>query len=352
MIVTVTPAAPTSTTAAVLGAAAAAGLPARAVDDGHGGALVGIHGALPADTEALRLPGVSGVHPKHAPFMLASREFRPHAPTVVKVGDVRIGGGRPVMIAGPCVVESREETIAIARMVKAAGADMLRGGAFKPRTSPYAFQGLGEEGLEHLAAARETTGLPVVTEVMEPDQVDLVATHADMLQIGARNMANTPLLRRVARADKPVLLKRGLSATVEEWLMSAEYLLAGGNGQVVLCERGIRGFDPAFRFTLDLSAVPLAKDLSHLPVIVDPSHGTGKRSLVPRMALAGLAAGADGLIVEVHPTPDTAACDAAQTITPDGLVGIVRRGRALQAALLEAGAGGEAEPVAEAVLLA
>jgi 3-deoxy-7-phosphoheptulonate synthase len=237
-------------------------------------------------------------------------------------------------------------------MVKAAGADMLRGGAFKPRTSPYAFQGLGEAGLEHLAAAREATGLPVVTEVMEPDQVELVAGYADMLQIGARNMANSPLLRRVARTSKPVLLKRGLSATVEEWLMSAEYLLAGSNPQVVLCERGIRGFDPAFRFTLDLNAVPLAKELCHLPVIVDPSHGTGKRSLVPRMALAGLAAGADGLIVEVHPTPDTAACDAAQTITPDDLANVVRSGRALQAALLGAAADAAAGPVVEAVLRA
>jgi 3-deoxy-7-phosphoheptulonate synthase len=268
--------------------------------------------------------------------MLASREARPHAPTVVKLGDVRIGGGRPVLMAGPCVVEGRAALLAAARAVKAAGADVLRGGAFKPRTSPYAFQGLGEEGLRHLAAAREATGLPVVTEVMEPDQVALVAAYADMLQVGARNMANFPLLRRVGEAGKPVLLKRGFSATVEEWLMSAEYVLAGGNPHVVLCERGIRGFDPALRFTLDLTAVPLAKELTHLPVIVDPSHGTGKRSLVGRMALAGLAAGADGLIVEVHPDPERARCDAAQTITPAELAAINRSARALHAALLEA----------------
>jgi 3-deoxy-7-phosphoheptulonate synthase len=219
--------------------------------------------------------------------------------------------------------------------VKAAGADILRGGAFKPRTPPYAFQGLGEEGLRCLAEAREATGLPVVTEVLEPDQVELVAEYADMLQVGARNMANFPLLRRVGKANRPVLLKRGFSATVEEWLMSAEYVLAGGNPNVVLCERGIRGFDPAVRFSLDLNAVPLAKELSHLPVIVDPSHGTGRRSLVHRMALAGLAAGADGLIVEVHPDPDAAKCDASQTITPAELARIYRQGLAVHAALAE-----------------
>ncbi len=334
MLVTVAPDAPSSTPAALLAAAAAAGLEARAAADGHGGTLVGIHGALPTDAPALALPGVAAVRERHKPYMLASREGRPHAPTVVKVGDVRIGGGRPVVMAGPCVVEDRDSLFATARAVKAAGAEILRGGAFKPRTSPYAFQGLGEDGLRLLAAARAETGLPVVTEVMDPEQVDLVAEHADMLQIGARNMANFPLLRRAGGSGKPILLKRGFSATVEEWLMSAEYLLAHGNPDVVLCERGIRGFDPALRFTLDLAAVPLAKELSHLPVIVDPSHGTGKRSLVPRMALAGLAAGADGLILEVHPTPDAAKCDAAQTITPADLAGIARSARALHAALL------------------
>src|SRR5688572_28672438 len=297
--------------------------------DGRGGHVVGVEGSLPA--AALALPGVAGVHATHKPYMLASREHR--ASSVVRVGEVRIGGGRPVLMAGPCVVESREQLLETARAVKAAGAEILRGGAFKPRTSPYAFQGLGEDGLRYLAAAREVTGLPVVTEVMEPEQVEVVAEYADMLQVGARNMANFPLLRRVARSERPVLLKRGFSATVEEWLMSAEYVLAGGNPNVVLCERGIRGFDPLLRFTLDLNAVPLAKELTHLPVVVDPSHGTGKRSLVTRMALAGLAAGADGLIVEVHPTPDQARCDAAQTITPAELARLHRCGQALHAAL-------------------
>jgi 3-deoxy-7-phosphoheptulonate synthase len=234
------------------------------------------------------------------------------------------------------VVEGRESLLEAAIAVKATGADLLRGGAFKPRTSPYSFQGLGEAGLQHLAAAREATGLPVVTEVMEPDFVDLVANYADLLQIGSRNMANFPLLRRAGQTQKPILLKRGFSATVEEWLMSAEYILAAGNPNVILCERGIRAFDPAFRFTLDLNAVPLLRELTHLPVIVDPSHGTGKRSLVGRMALAGLAAGADGLMIEVHPDPEVAMCDGSQTITPADLGAIIRSGRALQAALLDA----------------
>ena len=331
MIVTITPDAPRSTTASLLATAASLGLSARTLPDNRGGAVVGIDGSLPADV--LALPGIDQIHTKHRPYMLASNEHRQNS--VVRVGHVAIGGGRPVLMAGPCVVEGRAEIIDAARAVKAAGADILRGGAFKPRTSPYAFQGLGEEGLRCLAAAREVTGLPVVTEVLEPDQVEMVAGYADMLQVGARNMANFPLLRRVGKTKKPVLLKRGFSATVEEWLMSAEYILAGGNSDVVLCERGIRGFDPAVRFNLDLNAVPLAKELSHLPVIVDPSHGTGRRSLVYRMALAGLAAGADGLIVEVHPHPDTAKCDAAQTITPAELERIHRQGLALHAALAE-----------------
>lgn len=335
MIVAMTADAPASTTHAVLAAAQGAGLEARAMSDGHGGSLVGIHGSL--DVDGLGLPGIASVYPLHKPYMLASREHRPHAPTVVRIGEVRIGGGRPVVMAGPCVVEGREPLIEAAIAVKAAGADMLRGGAFKPRTSPYSFQGLGEEGLQHLAAARELTGLPVVTEVMEPEYVELVADYADMLQIGSRNMANFPLLRRAGQTNKPILLKRGFSATVEEWLMSAEYILAAGNSNVVLCERGIRAFDPAFRFTLDLNAVPLLRELTHLPVMVDPSHGTGKRSLVGRMALAGLAAGADGLMIEVHPNPEVAMCDGSQTITPADLAAVIRSGRALQAALLETG---------------
>jgi 3-deoxy-7-phosphoheptulonate synthase len=331
MIVTVTPEAPHSTTASLLATAAGLGLSARTLPDERGGAVVGIDGSLPAD--ALTLPGIGQVHTQHRPYMLASNEHRRRS--VVRVGPVPIGGGRPVLMAGPCVVEGRDEIIAAARAVKAAGAEILRGGAFKPRTSPYAFQGLGLEGLRCLAAAREVTGLPVVTEVLEPEQVELVAEYADMLQVGARNMANFPLLRRVGKANRPVLLKRGFSATVEEWLMSAEYILAGGNADVVLCERGIRGFDPAVRFSLDLNAVPLAKELSHLPVVVDPSHGTGRRSLVHRMSLAGLAAGADGLIVEVHPDPDAAKCDASQTITPAELARIHRQALTLHAALAD-----------------
>ncbi len=342
MLVSIAADAPQSTIPALIAAAASAGFEARRADDGHGGAVIGVVGALPGDV--LTLPGITRVLDKHKPFMMASREGRPNAPTVVRLGDVRIGGGRPVVMAGPCVVEDRATLLDAARAVKAAGADVLRGGAFKPRTSPYAFQGLGEDGLRLLAEAREATGLPVVTEVMEPEQVGLVARYADMLQIGARNMANFPLLKKAGAAGKPVLLKRGFSATVEEWLMAAEYVMASGNAEVVLCERGIRGFDPAFRFNLDLNAVPHAKDLSHLPVVVDPSHGTGRRDLVARMSLAGLACGADGLIVEVHPDPAQALCDGSQTITPDELAGIVRSGRALHETLL--GVGADAQPVA------
>jgi 3-deoxy-7-phosphoheptulonate synthase len=330
MIITLAGDAPASTVATILQVAAAAGHEARTLADGHGSTVIGVTGSIPVGG----LPGVSSIQEKHRPYMLASREARPHAPSIVKVGTVRIGGGRPVVMAGPCVIETREGLLEAAIAAKAAGADMLRGGAYKPRTSPYSFQGLGEEGLRFLAEAREVTGLPVVTEVMEPDQVDLVAHYADMLQLGARNMANFPLLRKLGRANRPVLLKRGFSATIEEWLMSAEYVMAHGNVNVVLCERGIRGFDPATRFTLDLTAVPLVKELSHLPIIVDPSHGTGRRSLVGRMALAGLAAGADGLIIEALPDPDGAACDASQTITTAELAAIIESGRRLHALLL------------------
>jgi 3-deoxy-7-phosphoheptulonate synthase len=329
MIIKIGKDAPQSTSETIVAAASGQGLGAHPMPDGRGGLIVGIGGDLAGDL--LDLPGVVSVHHKHKPYMLASREHR--SASVVRVGNVEIGKGRPVIIAGPCVVEGRDALIESARAVKAAGAEMLRGGAFKPRTSPYAFQGLGEEGLRCLAAAREVTGLPVVTEVLEPDQVELVADYADMIQIGARNMANFPLLRRVGKINKPVLLKRGFSATIEEWLMSAEYVLAGGNQNVVLCERGVRGFDTVTRFTLDLNAIPLAKEFSHLPVIVDPSHGTGRRSLVARMALAGLTAGADGLIIEVHPDPDGAMCDSAQTISPTELAAIHRKAIALHDAL-------------------
>jgi 3-deoxy-7-phosphoheptulonate synthase len=269
------------------------------------------------------------------PYRLAGRRDVDQR-TVVRVGEVEVGAGRPVAIAGPCAVESREQLLETAGAVRAAGADLLRGGAFKPRTSPYAFQGLGEEGLRILAEAREATGLPVVTEVLEPEQVALVASYADVLQVGARNMANFALLRRVGQTNRPVLLKRGMSATVEEWLMAAEYILDAGNPDVILCERGIRSFDPLLRFTLDLNAVPLVKELSHLPIIVDPSHGTGKRSLVRAMSLGAIAVGADGLIVEVHQDPDHALCDGAQSITPPELADIVAATRALAVNLVPA----------------
>ncbi len=264
-------------------------------------------------------PGVEQVLQILQPFKLVSLDFRAE-PTVVQVGGVKIGGGHFAVIGGPCSVENWETLLETARRVKAAGAHLLRGGAFKPRTSPYAFQGLGEEGLKLLARAREETGLPVVTEVMNTSQVDLVAAHADMLQIGARNMQNFDLLKAVGEIRKPVLLKRGLAATIKEWLMSAEYIYSRGNYQVVLCERGIRTFETYTRNTLDLSAVPAAKELSHLPVIVDPSHGTGKRSLVAPMALAAMAVRADGLSIEVHPRPEEALSDGDQSLLPDDFV--------------------------------
>lgn len=304
----------------VLGTIAAAGHGYRVIE-GTERNVIGVLGGAPSQElfeHVQSLPGVEVCIRISKPYKVASREFHPEN-TVVHVGNVAIGAGEPVLIAGPCVVEGREALLQTARAAKAAGAVMLRGGAYKPRTSPYSFQGLGVEGLELLAVAREETGLPVVTEVMEPDQVEVVAQYADMLQIGARNMSNFPLLRRAGRANKPVLLKRGFSATIEEWLMSAEYVLAEGNEHVVLCERGIRGFDPIVRFTLDLAAVPLLKELTHLPVIVDPSHGTGRRALVAPMSLAAIAAGADGLIVEIHHDPVQALCDGPQAILPETL---------------------------------
>jgi len=237
--------------------------------------------------------------------------------TKVKVRDVLVGGEKIVVIAGPCSVESREQLLSVARSVKASGASMLRGGAFKPRTLPYSFQGLGLNGLKLLAEARDETGLPVVTEVMAPEDVVVVEEYADVLQIGARNMQNFPLLKRVGEASRPVMLKRGISATIEEWLSSAEYVLAEGNEDVIMCERGIRTFEKLTRFTLDLTAVPLLKELSHLPVIVDPSHGTGVRALVKPMAKASVAAGADGLLVEVHPRPEEAKSDGEQSLRPN-----------------------------------
>jgi len=268
------------------------------------------------DSALEAMPGVEKVVPVLQPYKLVNRLFHPDA-TVVKVGSLEIGGGGVQVMAGPCAVENREQLLTAARQVKEAGATILRGGAFKPRTSPYAFQGLEEEGLKILAEARAETGLYIVTEVMDAGTLPLVAEYADILQIGARNMQNFFLLREVAKVNKPVLLKRSSAATIEEWLMAAEYLMAGGNYNVILCERGIRSFETYTRNTLDLSAVPVAKHLSHLPVVVDPSHGIGKWRFVAPMAMAALAAGADGLLVEVHPNPAEALCDGPQSLTPE-----------------------------------
>lgn len=246
---------------------------------------------------------------------LVSKESRPEG-TIVEVNGIPIGGKAVVLMAGPCAVESEEQLLKTARLVADSGASILRGGAFKPRTSPYSFQGLGLEGLEMLARAREETGLAVVSEVMDTRQVENVSAHADILQVGSRNMQNFPLLKEVGQSNKPVLLKRGMMATLEEFLNAAEYLFSHGNTSVILCERGIRTFEPATRYTLDLNAVPLLKQLTHLPVIVDPSHGTGLRSLVPPMAKAAIAAGADGLLIEVHYHPEEALCDGSQSLYP------------------------------------
>jgi 3-deoxy-7-phosphoheptulonate synthase len=261
------------------------------------------------------IPGVEKVLPVLKPYKLASREFR-NENTIIKIGTAEIGGRKVVVMAGPCAVENKTLLIETAKEVKAAGASFIRGGAFKPRTSPYSFQGLGEEGLTYLAEARERTGLPVVTEVMDPRDMDAIVKYADIIQIGARNMQNFRLLKEVGAYHKPVVLKRGISATIKEWLMSAEYIMAGGNHNVILCERGIRTYETATRNTLDLSAVPVLKQLTHLPVIVDPSHAVGKWDLVAPMAKAAVAAGADGLIIEVHPNPEEALSDGEQSLKP------------------------------------
>jgi len=266
------------------------------------------------EIEALQVaPGVDNVVAIAQPFKLVSRQVRPQR-SVIRVGGVPIGGDTVVVIAGPCSVESREQLISTARAVKKAGASLLRGGAYKPRTSPYDFQGLGEEALKILREASEETGLPVVTEVMSTEDVELICEYADMLQVGARNMQNFALLRKLATVRKPILLKRGPSATVKEWLLAAEYLLAGGNPDVVLCERGIKTFETETRNTMDLAAIALARDLSHLPVIADPSHGTGKQSLIAAVSRAAVAVGADGLIIEVHPCPERALSDGPQSL--------------------------------------
>lgn len=278
----------------------------------------------PVDETPIRgLPGVVDVIRVTKPYKLTSREMKPDD-TVVVVGGVRIGEQRPVVIAGPCSVETREQTIETARRVKASGAHLLRGGAYKPRTSPYAFQGLGEKGLDILAEARDITGLPLVTEVIGVEVFEAVEAVTDILQIGARNMQNYPLLRRAGKSRKPVLLKRGQSATLEEFLLAAEYLLAEGNRNVILCERGIRTFSDHSRYTLDINIVPELKSLTHLPVLVDPSHASGKREMVVPLARAAFAAGADGVIVEVHPYPDKALSDGRQSLNLDLFAELMR----------------------------
>lgn len=280
--------------------------------------VIGVLGqAFPELRDTLELlPGVEQVIPVTKPYKLASREFHPQD-TIVELNGVTIGGNEIVVMAGPCAVESEEQLLATAQAVKAAGATVLRGGAFKPRTSPYQFRGLGESGLKMLAQAGKETQLPIITEVMSPDHVDLVVKYADILQIGARNMQNFVLLDEVGKTKKPVLLKRGLASSIQEWLLAAEYVLAQGNEQVILCERGIRTFETYTRNTMDVSAIPIIEKVSHLPIIADPSHATGKWYLVPPLALAAVAAGADGLLIEVHPNPDLALADGPQSLTFD-----------------------------------
>ena len=288
---------------------------------GGGGVVIAVVGEVGPRRQELmaklgRLPGVETITPISRPFKLTSREFHPED-TVIRILDTTVGDGGLTVMAGPCSVESRDQLFETADAVKAAGATILRGGAFKPRTSPYSFQGLGVEALRYLAEARDRTGLPTITEVMEPNQVDIVAEYADILQIGTRNMQNYSLLNAAGRVARPVMLKRGFGATVEELLMAAEYIVAAGNPNVILCERGIRTFETYTRNTLDLAAVPLLHHLTHLPVIVDPSHATGKRWLVKPLAIGGVAVGADGVMVEVHPTPEQALSDAEQQLDLD-----------------------------------
>jgi 3-deoxy-7-phosphoheptulonate synthase len=327
MLVILKPGTPEPAAAGVLTRLRMAGLAVHRTD--HAGqvriAAVGEPGAMDW-AEVANWPAVESVSKLPRPFKLASRAFHPHD-TLISVGRVAIGGPQLALMAGPCSVEGEAQIFTIAAAVAEAGATVLRGGAYKPRTSPYAFQGLGEEGLKLLRRAADAHGLAVVSEVMEPQLVGLLARYADILQIGARNMQNYALLREVGHVDKPVLLKRGLSSTIEEWLLSAEHVMAQGNRQVILCERGIRTFETYTRNTLDLTAVPVVKELSHLPILVDPSHGTGIRDKVAPMARAAVAAGADGLLVEVHHDPDRALSDGAQSLRPEQfaeLVGQIR----------------------------
>jgi len=295
----------------------ARGYTARPIPGGERISIGVLNNKGPVDASLFTgLPGVKEVIPVTRPYKLVGREFQPED-TVVRVGEVSIGGEQLTVIGGPCAVESESQVMAIAEAVKQAGGHLFRGGAFKPRTSPYSFQGLGEKGLKILARVRDAFGMPVVTEVLDFETFDLVEAHADMIQIGTRNMQNFSLLRRAGQARKPILLKRGMAATIDEWLMAAEYILEGGNDQVILCERGVRTFTHHSRYTLDLSAVPYVKNESHLPIVVDPSHAAGRRDQVIPLAQAAVAVGAHGLMVEVHNAPEKALSDGAQSLYPD-----------------------------------
>ena len=304
------------------------------VSEGAERIVVGVIGVVTPDMrdEMALVPGVSEVIPITKPYKMASREFHPEN-SIVMVGDVAVGGPEPVVMAGPCSVEDEEQMVSTAKSVKASGARILRGGAFKPRTSPYSFRGMGIDGLKLLNIAKQETGLPIITEVMTPGDVDTVAQYSDVLQVGARNMQNYNLLDAVGETRMPVMVKRGLAASYEEWLLAAEYVLAGGNENVMMCERGIRSFESVTRFTMDVAAIPVIKRLSHLPIIGDPSHSTGHWYLVTPVALSAIAAGAHGLLIEVHPNPDKALCDGPQSLTFENFANLMDQVRAVKGAL-------------------
>ena len=304
------------------------------VSEGAERIVVGVIGTVTPDMrdEMALVPGVSEVIPITKPYKMASREFHPEN-SIVMVGDVAVGGPEPVVMAGPCSVEDEEQMVSTAKSVKASGARILRGGAFKPRTSPYSFRGMGIDGLKLLNIAKQETGLPIITEVMTPGDVDTVAQYSDVLQVGARNMQNYNLLDAVGETRMPVMVKRGLAASYEEWLLAAEYVLAGGNDNVMMCERGIRSFESVTRFTMDVAAIPVIKRLSHLPIIGDPSHSTGHWYLVTPVALSAIAAGAHGLLIEVHPNPDKALCDGPQSLTFENFANLMGQVRAVKGAL-------------------
>ncbi|MFW6011439.1 MAG: 3-deoxy-7-phosphoheptulonate synthase [Desulfosalsimonas sp.] len=314
---------------AVIRAIEEKGCMARAIPGGERVSIGVLYNKWPIDPAAFQgMPGVKEAIPVTRPYKLVSREVHPHD-TVISVGKVSVGGDSLVIIGGPCAVESEAQVMQTAEHVKKAGADIFRGGAFKPRTSPYAFQGLGEQGLKMLAKVRETYGLPVVTEVLDLEHFDMVEKYADIVQIGTRNMQNFSLLRRAGEAKKPVLLKRGMSATVDEWLMAAEYILSEGNQEIILCERGLRTFVRHSRNTLDFSAIPVVRRESHLPVIMDPSHAAGLRDQVLPLSRAAAAVGAQGLMVEVHNTPDSALCDGGQSLYPEQFATLCSQARAI-----------------------